>query len=131
MQVEIFCLCRAFEVNNHNQPTLTDVFDSVVSPTPSGLISPFFVVASVRFFKSEEGRPFRMSIQCKGPNGKQVLGGITDILQFKDLPKPSITWFYPHAVPAGFLSWGAYMFSIQVDGKQLASTPLYVERPSV
>jgi hypothetical protein len=112
-------------MNDRNQPTLIDIFDSVVGPGEPAIIQPFVAVASIRLYRKDEGQ-YRFSIICKDGAGRRVLGGITDILSFSQLPKESITFFYPHGVPAGPLRFGVYEFSIEVGGKQLASTPLYV-----
>lgn len=126
MQIEIFCLCKGATVNRFNEPTLIDIFDVKVAAGEPAWVEAFLVAISMRVYRSDEGNQIRLSIICKDESGNVVLGPITDIIGVARLPRESTTFFQQYHVPAGALRFGTYTFSIEIDGKLYAQTPLYV-----
>lgn len=125
MQIEIFCLCKAAPANEQMQPSVIDIFDSVFAKGEPALFGAFLVALCVRIYREDTGQ-HSFSVSCKDKSGKVFLGPIRDIV---DISRPSIEstmFFTSYGVPAGPWRLGTYEFSIEIDGKQCARTPLYV-----
>jgi hypothetical protein len=126
MQIEAFCLCKSVPVNALNQPSLIDIFDLKIAAGEPILVDPFLVAASIRVFRTDEGQ-HKFSVTVTDPTGKSWTGP-SEIVDFKDLPRDSITYFYVVQMPTAQLSFGRYEFSLQIDGARRAATVLHIEK---
>lgn len=125
MQIEVFCLCKAAPVNSVNQPTIVDIFDTKMGLGEPVMVESFLLAVSLRWYRTDEGQhSFRVT--CADEAGTILLGPIIDIVSFSQLVTDSTTFFNTYVAPSALLPFGKYVFSIEVDGRQLAHTPLYV-----
>ncbi len=91
-------------------------------------MEPFSVAILVRFFRANGDRTYRLSVLAKDETGAVVFGPIREYFKAAQMPRDSTVMFYHYVMPEGGLTFGKYLFSIEADGKQIASTPLYVTR---
>jgi hypothetical protein len=125
MHIEIFCLCRAVTFNTNREPSLIDIFDTHWATGEPALIEPFVVAASVRFYSSELGL-HRFEFVVTDDTG-MVLVRSTEIVSISELSTPSMTHFIQSNMGRTGLRFGAYEFSIQLAGKRIAHSPMYVK----
>jgi hypothetical protein len=129
MNIEIFCLCKGITVNKFNQLTLIDIFDKKIAEGEPVLLEPFFVIASIRFYKTDVG-VHRMKFVARD-DAKNVLVSSDEIVSIDSLVEDSTTFCLQNAMPERVSKFGTYWFSIEAGGRQLAKTPLYVLREKV
>ena len=108
-----------------NQISIIDVFDTLKGTAASGIVQPFVVVSVIRVYRKDRGK-HTIAIHCKDKDGKPLLTPIPDTHNLIDFPNESTLWCYTGNMGRAGLKVGTYQFSIVVDGKPLAHTPLYV-----
>jgi hypothetical protein len=126
VNIEIFCLCKAVQTNDLNQPTLIDIFDKKIAAGQPVLIDPFVVVASIRFYKAEIGI-HRFDLVARDSDGAHITSQ-SEIVSISNMMAESTTYFLQGHFPPRVSPFGVYWFSIESGEKTLAKTPLYVVR---
>jgi hypothetical protein len=129
MQIEIFCLCQNVRINALQQPTLINIFDSFTASQEPVWIGPFHVVASIRFFHAEKINA-HFDFVVKEHEGKELVRS-TEIISIIERPQPTTTYFLQSVMARNPVKFGRYNFSIEQDGKSLASTVLFVQQGNI
>jgi hypothetical protein len=129
MKVEIFSLCDFASADVGGKLNVIGIFDGIwakEAPTTYGLCT---LAARIRFEKIEEGlkkikislvdddgKPIMPAMEMQvlvqvPPNGSNAIAQVVSIIQQLKLP-----------------SFGEYSIDLAIDGRQEASTPLYVRQ---
>jgi hypothetical protein len=124
VNIEIFCLCKAVQINALNQPTIIDIFDRKIAVGQPVLIDPFVAVASIRFYRAEIGI-HRFDLVARDNNGAHIASQ-SEIVSISNMTGESTTYFLQGHFPPRDSPFGVYWFSIESGEKTLAKTPLYV-----
>jgi hypothetical protein len=112
-------------VGARNLISIIDVFDMLKGTAEGGIVQPFVVVSVIRVYRKDRGK-HTITIHCKDKDGMPLLTPIPDTYDLIEFPNESTLWCYTGNMGRAGLKIGTYHFSIVVDGKPLAHTPLYV-----
>jgi hypothetical protein len=131
MKVNIFTLCD-FAKAEGGKMTIVGTFDSVFAHTAPAIHPMCALAALIRFEKIEEGQK-TVRISFIDMDGKSIMPTLNVPMDLKIRPDQSsaIAQFVLVIQQINLPRFGEYSVDLAVDGRQEASTPLYLRQAQV
>lgn len=130
MQLDLFCLCESALVNQTGHITVNAIFDTLIS-RPGVPVGTFQVATLIRVFRGQDEGRHAVKVYLQNEVGKMLRPPIEDVVMLSELTRDSLQMFRTYQVPP--LPWecGKYLFAIEISGRQIATTPLYMVPPQL
>ncbi len=127
MKVEIFSLCDFAQADARGKLTIIGIFDAIYAQQVPATHNFCALAARMRFEKSEEGiKKFKISIIDL--DGKPIIPKMEVTVPV--IIQPNQTHSNIQVVSLipqiNFPHWGEYLIDLEIDGRQAASSPIYV-----
>lgn len=129
MTIEVFVLCDSAN-DSGGKLNLLGAFNTMMAyELPA--IHPFCMVAlRLRFERSEQGS-HRLTLNIKGPDGRQIIPPMLAECKVKVFgeSEPTVVNVFFQLAALQLAHFGVYSVAIEIDGKSFSSTPLFVKNP--
>ena len=125
MNVEIICLCQKTELGPNNQRSIIGIFDSKMAEGEPISIRPFLLVCAIRFYRKDRGI-HSIQVLVRDQRGEVLFKSQIEKFEALKFSNDSLIFHYEAVQKPEPLTFGTYQFFIEIDGKSISHTPLYL-----